>query len=141
MKAEMARQAEIDPSSAPNILAMRAFSTLADHSQVLYLIGHCEFRYSRQYLIARDLLRRVQACAGSENENYEITERTKLPPTPTPVVKTSDSPKINPAANHSNHPDASTSLNASAACGGSSVKLNASEYLLPVSTHSPGDDN
>ena len=90
MKAEMARQAEIDPSAAPNILAVRAFGTLADHSQVLYLIGHCESRYSRQYLIARDLLRRVQARAGSENENYKITERTKLPPSTAAVVKPSD---------------------------------------------------
>ncbi|MGD1070523.1 MAG: hypothetical protein ABSB15_10320 [Bryobacteraceae bacterium] len=97
IKAEMARQAEMDGSVAPNILAMRAFSGLADQSQVLYLIGrHCESRFSRRYFIARDLLRREQARARIENENYKITERTKLPQPPTPVVQPAGPAKFVP---------------------------------------------
>ena len=137
LDAEMARLAEIDKSADPPTLRARAFFTLSD-SCILPVIWHAESRYQRLHSTASELLRKVLARNRIEEENYKFTERTKLSNFPTFVVKSGGPAKFVPTANQSTHPDASSSLNASKACVGSSVKLNASEYLPPLSTHSPG---
>jgi len=148
--AEMARLAETDKSADPSTLTARAYRTLADHSCILPVIWHAESRYQRLHSTASDLLRKVLARTRIEEENHritertklsggvKITERTKLPDLPTFVAKSTGPAKFDPAANQSAHPDASSSLNASKACGGASVKLNASDYLPALSTHSSG---
>jgi hypothetical protein len=114
------------------------------------VIWHAESRYQRLHSTASELLRKVLARTRIEEESYkftertklservEITERTKLPNLPTFVVKPAGPAKFDLTANQSTHPDASSSLNASKARGGASVKLNASEYLPALSTHSSG---
>jgi hypothetical protein len=149
LDAEMARLAEIDKSADPPTLRARAFFTLSD-SCILPVIWHAESRYQRLHSTASDLLRKVLARTRIEEENYKFTERTKLSGTvkitertklsnfPTFVVKSGGPAKFVPTANQSTHPDASSSLNASKARGGASVKLNASDYLPALSTHSSG---
>jgi len=136
--AEMARLAETDKSADPSTLTARAYRTLADHSCILPVIWHAESRYNRLHTTASELLSKVLARTRIEEENGKFTERTKLAQLSTFIVKPAGPAKFDPTANQSPHPDASSSLNASKACGGASVKLNASEYLPALSTHSPG---
>lgn len=148
--AEMARLAETDKSADPSTLTARAYRTLAAHSCILPVIWHAESRYNRLHATASELLSKLLARTRIEEENgkftertklsgrAKLTERTKLPQLSTFIVKPAGPAKFDPTANQSPHPDASSSLNASKACGGASVKLNASEYLPALSTHSPG---
>jgi hypothetical protein len=162
----MARLAETDKSSDAPTLTARAFRALAD-SSILPVIWHAESRYLRVHTTASELLRKELARTRIDEENSDFTERTKLsmkvkatgrvqptgkvniakkvkftertklPQPPTSVVISNGPAKIDAAANHSAHPDACSLLNASKACGGASVRINASGYLLTASARFP----